>query len=308
MKAPRILVLRGGAIGDFICTLPALAALRRRWPEAHVELVGYPRIASLALEGRLVDSVLSLDRAEVAQYFSANPQISDAHAEWIRSFDVVISYLLDPSDTVRVNLLSFGARRVIYCSPKVEERHAVNQLFQAVEKLGIVQEKAACPRLQLTQEPLRVGHERVRKIGDRVMAIHPGSGSRLKNWPLERFVDLAERMQSRGSAHPVFIVGEAEQELVHELTTGGSDISLIGGHDLLDVAGVLSACVGYVGNDSGITHLAAAVGIPVVAIYGPTNPALWGPRGKQVRIIAATEGNGQKLASISVDRVLSALP
>ena len=77
-KQIRFLILRGGAIGDFILTLPAIAAVRERWPDAYIELIGYPHIANLALAAGLVDHVDSLDRAEMARFFSRHLLDHDA--------------------------------------------------------------------------------------------------------------------------------------------------------------------------------------------------------------------------------------
>ena len=109
----RILVLRGGAIGDFIVTLPALQKLRERWPEAHIELVGYPHIAELARAAGVVNVVASLDKAEIARFFSLGPTFPTTQREYVSSFHFVVSYLHDPDDTVRQNLMAAGARQVL---------------------------------------------------------------------------------------------------------------------------------------------------------------------------------------------------
>ncbi|NQT91944.1 MAG: hypothetical protein HQ559_04215, partial [Lentisphaerae bacterium] len=93
MTHPRILVLRGGAIGDFVLTLPALRLLRERWPDAHIELVGYPHVASLADAGGLVDRVRSLDSADIARLFSLRPDLPASQREYLSSFHIVLSYL-----------------------------------------------------------------------------------------------------------------------------------------------------------------------------------------------------------------------
>jgi heptosyltransferase III len=307
MKAPRFLVLRGGAIGDFVCTLPVVAALRRQWPHAYIEWLGYPHMAALALDAGLVDRVESLDQAEVAQYFSLQPRVSVSRIERLRSFDMVISYLYDPSGTVKQNLLSLGVRQVITCSPQVRERHAVDHLFRALEALAIYPEGAEYPRLALAAAGVREGGERVRHYGARVLAIHPGSGSLLKNWPLARFVELAARVNSASLAKPVFLAGEADEAILRELARQGNRVPIVTGLPLIDTARFLAGCAGYVGNDSGITHVAAALGIPVVAIFGPSEPDTWGPRGPNARIVKADERSTESLADIPVERVWEAL-
>jgi heptosyltransferase III len=116
--------------------------------------------------------------------------------------------------------------------------------------------------------------------------IHPFSGSPRKNWPSERFRELAESI-----GMPVRWCAGPEEDLEGAVRMG----------DLYELACWIRSARVYVGNDSGITHLAAAAGAPVVAIFGPTDPAVWAPRGDRVRVIAGT------LDEIPVERVLGAV-
>lgn len=114
--------------------------------------------------------------------------------------------------------------------------------------------------------------------------IHPFSGSARKNWPLERFRELAERLPCpvRWCAGPEEVLEGAERF-----------------EDLYELARWLARARLYIGNDSGITHLAAAVGTPVVAIFGPTDPEVWGPRGERVTVI-----RGESLEDLTVGGLL----
>ena len=116
-------------------------------------------------------------------------------------------------------------------------------------------------------------------------AIHPFSGSARKNWPTSRFLELAARLEL-----PVQWCAGPEEAL-------GDAVRL---ENLYDLACWLASARVYIGNDSGITHLAAAVGTPVVAIFGPTDPAVWAPRGERVSVLSG------KLEEISVNEVLKA--
>lgn len=307
MKHPRILVLRGGAIGDFICTLPALGALRDRWPDSYIELLGYPHIACLAVEACIVDRVFSLDQAEVAEYFSMHPRLGKSQTEKIRSFDIVISYLYDPYGTVRENMLAAGARQFIYGSPIVAEEHAVNHLFGPLAELALFPADVEIPALTIGSEGKAEAERRIGRYGESVVAIHPGSGSPEKNWPLENFMSLADRVLDEGLGQPVLIAGEADEQIVRDLTERQSDVPIIRGYRLLDIARILGACSGYVGNDSGITQIACALGVPAVVLYGPTDPGLWGPRGSNAAIVAAADRTTQALATVGVDEVYARL-
>ena len=300
-KPARFLILRGGAIGDFILTLPALQALRDRWPDAYIELVGYPHIANLALAAGLVDHVESLDRADAARLFTWRPTFSEEQAAHLRSFDLVISYLHDPDGVVKANLKAAGVKQVIYGSPLVEQGHAIDHLMKPLETLAIYGEKPL-PRLTLKAERGREWLAAHGLAGD-VVAIHPGSGSPKKNWPAENFLKLAEQLRESDQKY-LMIFGEADAAVAALIRTKMPGVIELSGCTLVELATVLSACRAYVGNDSGVTHIAAAVGLTTIALFGPSDADRWGPRGSHVSIIKAPEGN---LEFISTNDVLNML-
>src|SRR5512137_1159581 len=116
MNSPqaRILVIRGGAIGDFILTLPAIAALRRQFPAAHLEVLGYPHIAQLALAGGLVNRVQSIEARALAGFFARGGELSPDLAEYFSEFDLILSYLYDPDNIFKTNVgLCTGAQFIV---------------------------------------------------------------------------------------------------------------------------------------------------------------------------------------------------
>jgi len=115
--------------------------------------------------------------------------------------------------------------------------------------------------------------------------IHPFSGSRKKNWPLDRYQELARRLPM-----PVRWCAGPEEALPNAVRLD----------NLYELACWLATARLYIGNDSGITHLAAAVGIPVVALFGPTDARIWAPRGPDVRVVAKSE-----ITAITVEEVLA---
>ena len=106
----KILVIRGGAIGDFILTLPVLAALRAQFPGTRLEVLGYPHIANLALLGEAADRVQSIEARELAGFFAKGGALAPALAEYFAGFHLIISFLYDP-DRVGVEL-NFPAEEV----------------------------------------------------------------------------------------------------------------------------------------------------------------------------------------------------
>lgn len=299
--APRILILRGGAIGDFIATLPVLQALHAQWPAAQIEIWGYPHIAELAVAGGLAQSVVSLDRAEMSRFFIPEPAFTDAQVSAIRSFDLVVNYLHDPVGQVRSNLLLAGAKQVLSGSPIIKRGHAVPFLLEPLQALAIF-ETEIIPTLDFPEELRAKGRERLRSRGlrGRPMVVHPGSGSPTKNWPVERYLEVVRRLRSRGQ-EVVVVLGEADVVPAAALAREEPELARLDGLTLLELAATLAECSAFLGNDSGVTHLAAAVGLPVVALFGPSDADTWAPRGRGgVKVLRAPEGELERLAISTV--------
>ena len=294
-------VLRGGALGDFLVTLPALTAIRAHWPDAFVECVGYPHIAQLAQAAGLLDQVTSLDQAQMARFFSTQPTFTAQQVDWVRSFDLIFTYLHDRNGVVRENLELAGARQVIYGSPLIPSGiHAADHLVEPLESLAIYVSQAE-PHLPIpvTALPARRGADRPDLAAEKYWIVHPGSGSPAKNWPPDHYFALAQRLESTGQGTVLFLFGEADCAVRDALSRLAPD-RVLEGLSLLEVVAWLKQARGFIGNDSGITHLAAALGTRTWALFGPTDPHQWGPRGKQVRIVSAPERNLQALLPSTV--------
>lgn len=295
--APRFLILRGGAIGDFIATLPVLQALRAQWPAATIEIWGYPHIAALAVAAGWAQSVVSLDRAEMSRFFVSEPQFTDAQVAAIRSFDLVFNYLHDPVGQVRSNLLLAGAKQVLSGSPIIKRGHAIPFLLEPLQALAFY-DADLLPTLDFPEELRAPGRERLRARGLRgpPVAVHPGSGSPSKNWPVERFVEIIRRLRAKNT-ETVAILGEADVAEAAVLARELPDLPVLEGLTLVELAATLAECRAYLGNDSGITHLAAAVGLPVTALFGPSDADVWAPRGRGgAKVLRAPEGELERLA------------
>src|SRR5262249_5683072 len=135
----RILVIRGGAIGDFILTLPALKALRNARPDAHIKILGYKHIAVLAENRFYAQSVRSIEYGPLARFFADNSELPTELADYFASFDLIISYLYDPDRVFENNLRRCGVENLICGPAKIVENagHAARQLARPFEELGI---------------------------------------------------------------------------------------------------------------------------------------------------------------------------
>lgn len=304
---PAILVLRGGAVGDFILTLPVLQTLRETWPEARIELAGYPEIAGLAQLAGWADRVVSLHQARIARLYTLKGPLDSELREYLRAFDRIVACLHDPEGSVARNLGESGVRDVLVFSPVAPTVHAADHLLAPLARELGLEPAPAVPHLPIP-DPLREeARNRLRALGLRTapLILHPGSGSPAKTWPLDRFFELAERRKSSGR-ETIFLTGEAEASLEPDVEafSRSRGIPRVRGESLESVAALLSACAAYAGNDSGPSHLAAAIGIPTVAIFGPTDPAIWGPRGPRIRILRADSG---RLEDLTVEAAEAAL-
>ena len=135
-------------------------------------------------------------------------------------------------------------------------------------------------------------------------AIHPGSGSEMKNWPIHRFIEVARSWLAPNDKRKVVIVGgEADQAPVERLRSGlpNDRVELVQNLTLTELAGRLQRCGVFLGHDSGISHLAAAVGTPALLLFGPTDPAIWAPANPQVRVLRSSS---LTMAGIGVDEVM----
>ncbi|MGH7275083.1 MAG: glycosyltransferase family 9 protein [Nitrospiria bacterium] len=297
----KILVIHPGSLGDVILSLPALHALRQAYPRARLELIGRGSILEL-LNGRFyADRTISIDRGDVSSCLMGQAALSDPLACTLRDSHFVINWLDGETGEVSQNLRRIGVKRVIASRPisqKTDQKHRTEIFLEALSSLGISMPLTR-PQLFPSMEDRRLGEEALIRKGIKVssgpiLAIHPGSGGPSKCWKLSRFVEVSRQARESLGFQPIFILGPAEERLAPRLKASLGDKTVIlsasGGCLPLPVlAGALSWCSGFLGNDSGVTHLAVALGVPTVAIFGPTDPLLWGPLGPSVTILSKRE-------------------
>lgn len=299
MSPPRgmILVIRGGAIGDFILTLPAIAALRRQFPEAHLEVLGYPHIVQLAVEGGLVNRVRSIEAQALAGFFARDGQLSEELSDYFSEFDVIVSYLYDPDDIFRTNVARCTLAQFIVGPHRPDERrqvHATQVYLKPLERLAIFGADDV-PRLSFSPHT----------AASRQLALHPGSGSERKNWPEDKWVKLLEHLVESTDLNLLMVGGEAEADRLARLAAAVPPARRTVAQSLAlpELARRLKGCAAFVGHDSGISHLAAAVGLPGLVLWGDTNPLIWRPPSEKVRVFQPPAG----LAKLRVEEVLKAL-
>jgi heptosyltransferase-3 len=315
----RILVIRGGAIGDFMLTLPALKALRDAWPHAQIEILGYKHIAVLAENRFYAQAVRSIEYGPLSSFFARNSELPAELANYFASFDLIVSYLYDPDRIFENNLRRCGVENLLGGPPKIAENagHAARQLARPIEETGIrvvdLSEKVF-PSI----EDRQFASDFLRSLQQPIMAIHPGSGSKEKNWPLENWIalfsgtggfpDAEGKDGRRGKFHSLVVIsGEAEKSQTEQLEREwkGRDVRFAKNLPLPHLAAVLERSI-FLGHDSGISHLAAAAGASCVLLFGPTDPNVWAPRNKNMQVIRAPNGRLSDLEIGSVQAAITA--
>jgi len=285
--------------------LPALGALRERWPGAQLEVLGYPHIAELAHGRRYADALRPITARAMAGFFVPNGSLDPEWMDYFGSFNVVISYLFDPDEVFADNVRRCGVKQFIAAAPQPRDLPAAEHYCRPLETLAIYVEQPV-PRVYPSETdrefavrffsthcgavgPPRPTTEPVGQAGPSppFAVLHPGSGSAKKNWPVEKFAALARWLVDELALPLVVVRGEADERVVGNLSAAlvPRPVTLATGLKLVELAGVLERCAVFAGNDSGITHLAAAVGAPTVALFGPASVPIWEPRGDRVRVV-----------------------
>jgi ADP-heptose:LPS heptosyltransferase len=282
-----VLILRGGALGDFIVTLPTLATLRRAFPSARLELAGNAVAAALAVPRGLLDAVHSQHEARWSALYGSAPLPSD-FAAWLGGFDLVLSFWPDPDGALATRFpvhpqqrfLSAPALPPPRAAAPVTARPAAAHYAAALDPIGL-----SATETWLPLRPLLTGSEAPGASAPaptpprRGLVLHPGSGSPRKNWPLDRWLDLLSRLP----APPTVILGEAESGSVDRFAATGAN--LLVRRPLEELVDRLAGAAAFLGHDSGIAHLAAACGTPSLLLFGPTDPAVWAPPAPHVRVL-----------------------
>jgi len=300
----RCLVVHPGALGDVLLAGAALA---------HLRALGYR--PTLAVTSRLVplfeasgpvDAAVDLEGLALHRLFMESP---DRRAlRDLESFDAVVYWMGAGDVTFRSNLAGTGRPTVVAraAPPAGAGVHVSRHLVASLTPLGPLPKDVAPAPFRVAGTARAKAGEwlSVRGIGSGdAIVLQPGAGSPVKVWP--GFAALARRLRETGRPL-VTLAGPADHAVVRSLLDAGvvRDDSVARDWTLPEIAALLGHARAAVGNDSGPTHLAAAVGCPTVAIFGPTDPAVWAPVGAHV---AAIDGHADGAAWPGLERVEAAL-
>jgi len=309
----RTLVLFPGSLGDFLCLLPALMELAGSTPDGVVEVVARGELLGMIQRLPFVCQAFSLDSGIFAQLFS--PLGASAEQGLRFSFPVseIFSWFGHAHPEVRMNLnrIAPGRIRSFAFFTGQEDCHASAYYLRCVGT-----KELRGPSLLLGEEE-RQWLDRYWRLHDwppssRVLIIHPGSGGQKKRWATEGFVQICHWWQQQKKGKVLILLGPAEEEEAESWRQTGGQIER--NLSLLQVAALLSRADLYLGNDSGISHLAGAVGVRGVVLFGPTRPQQWRPLGGSLSVLhnaayraALSQVSGISLTEIPYEKVLVSL-
>jgi heptosyltransferase-3 len=283
----RLLVIRPGAIGDALLACPALAALRAANPGTTVMFLAHPSVRQLVLLEGLADRFFSRDGSEADALFAPSPALARERVGAIRA---AVAWSADPGARLATNLATLGAEPLLIAPsrpPETSGKHAAQFLIDTLAPFGLRASAQDWRGFRLAWCP--GGAPRKPTSSTRpLVVLHLGSGSPSKNWPAERFVAVGATLWKECHARLHVAAGPADGPALQAFAQAAEfPYETLLGRPLEELALLLSSCDLYVGNDSGVSHLAGMCGAPTVALFGPTDPRLWRPLGPRVTVLRA---------------------
>lgn len=324
-RAPRLLVVSVSWLGDGVIAMPALAALRQRLPRAHISVLAKPPVAPLWSLFPGIDAVIPLKKGFLGMVDTIslvkNGQFDFAYILPNSFRSAWIPWLAGVPG--RRGVARHGRRWML--TESIELSATAHGGHQALEMAEILHVQAvdlvSPPFLEVPQ----ADHERARAripAGLPCVAFFPGAAyGPSKRWPAARFAAVGRRLLAEQRYGVLILGGKADRPVCDEVAAGigPGAINLAGDTDLIELAALLGLCKAVLSNDSGGMHLAAGLGLPVVGIFGLTDPVKTGPIGKQSQALCAegvvcrrdiprdSEEARTAMESITVDRVYEAI-
>jgi ADP-heptose:LPS heptosyltransferase len=299
-----ILVIRPGAIGDALLTFPVLKALGEHFDGTRLTLVSNAQALPLALAFGVAEQAFDFQDLQWSELFSSSGIRTSSMRDLLEQTDLAICWLRDPDGIIEHNLKMSGIKHSIIAPGRPsagEHLHIVDYLARTIGLPNVGAQFIAPSSRDLLNPSSKDTATK------RFVAIHPGSGAVEKCWPASRFATVIKRLWKEN--HPVLLLaGPADTECVDDVLQqlsphpGPEMFKMLTHASLLEVAQHLQQCRNYLGNDSGITHLAAMLGVPTIAIFGPTDPKIWRPIGPFVKVI-----QGPTLEDVTVNEIMEAI-
>jgi len=313
-----LLVVHIGGLGDVLLAVPALRALRAAYPAHEFGLLAGTDVGGVLKTCGVVDALFPLEQSFTG--LLAGPERITPHLhEWLGRCDVAVAWVKDPDGTLRGTFMALGVKQIIIQSAAAAPTasgdgedlpHQADRLLESVR--GLTGDDQVSATLSLPASVMAEGATILAQNGLRevrsLVGVHPGSGSLHKCCPPELLVELLQDLEAEGY-RPLLFEGPADSEVVRRLLAICSQPPLIVRNvSLQSIAGVLAHLRLYIGHDSGLSHLAALLGLPTVTLFGPTDPRRWGPRGSHTRVVTGARCHCETWSHIQACQEQPCLP
>ena len=279
----KTLIYHTGALGDFISILPFVKRWNGVYPDSINTLLGKKPFGVIGIAATLLSDIWDIDSTTNTALFHTTP--SPSTLKRLSGFNAAVLFTSNDSIIIR-NCRAAGIPQILHHAPFPEQPISVIDYHLALLHESFDHK----PFLSL---PSITSHNV--QTTDNTILIQPGSGSSKKNWPLEYFKSIAAIVKSKGFS-VIWVTGPAEETM----TIDTADQQLHN-PDLPELGALLASCKGFIGNDSGVSHYAAALGCPCILLFGPSDHIVWAPPGPHVSVIVSPT---KDMKDISVERVL----
>jgi len=306
-QAQCALILQPGALGDCILTLPMAQVMKEQLKLGSVTVLGHTRYTSILPGRTCVDCVRSMESVSLHRLFLPTDAFDlddkDPLISLFAGYTWIISFLGGPDSSFEQNLIfttnCSHSAEVITLSMKpdagfsghITEYYAQQLIAESVAPLEPQQNRLNIALIRATRTDKAAGTELLKEIGadfsKELAVIHPGSGGVGKCWHIDNFLAVASQLRHAGF-EVVFVLGPAESDRFGEevITSIGRVAKQVTDLSLAQIVGILSCTDIYIGNDSGVTHLSAALGRRTIAVFGPSRADWYRPVGPAVTILA----------------------
>lgn len=321
----RGLILQPGAMGDCILTLP-LAAFMKDWLQlGGIDVLGHTEYVGILPGRTCINSIRCIDSIDLHRLFAKTKAFElndrDPLINAFADYAWIVTFLGGPNSDFEENLIFIAncshSAEVITLSMKPPGDFAEHltdfYIQQFVGQSGLSLQACGVQTnerfIRATKADVNRGKELLSEAGldsrKELVVIQPGSGGLSKCWHLENFLAVARELVSEG-IEVVFLLGPAEIErfsdaVIRKISKVASCLTDL---SLTQVLGLLSCTDWFIGNDSGITHLAAGLGVKTLAVFGPTNPTLYKPVGSAVTVFTSGTRTFAKKPSERLQRKL----
>ena len=306
-----ILLFRLGGLGDLLAVFPSIYLLRKELSPCSITLVSREEYGALLKETGVVDNLISESDGYLAPLFAGSVQLEGELARWLEGFSLVLGWVQKKSSLqIEKNLLFQNIKKCLFFVFDPTYPGQISKFFfdktaeflNRSEGLSFID----CSVLPLSSGQMRDGLRLLGNGGlkerERMVVVHPGSGSSEKCWPVRNFIKIINRLSQKG-IKGVLVTGMAEERMenIIEEARLPENWTWLRNPPLLRLAGLLRSADFYLGNDSGITHLAAACGRRGVALFQDDLAVKWKPYGR-VSVLC-----GESVSRIKFDTVWEAV-